>query len=78
MKKMHLAVAFLAVLALAFPSLSLAGPVLTVTFGGVACGERLGAHEGMVQPALDAGGALALDERLEVPGGRLELRVRGL
>ena len=38
MKKMHLAVAFLAVLALAFPSLSLAGPVLTVTFGGVACG----------------------------------------
>jgi hypothetical protein len=38
MKKTHLAMAF-AVLALALPTLSFAGPVLTVSFGGTPCGS---------------------------------------
>ena len=45
---------------------------------GVALGERLRSLEGIGQPPLDAGGALALHQRLEIPRGRLELGVAGL
>src|ERR1039458_1571547 len=36
---------------------------------GIALGECLRPRQGVLQPALDAGLALPVDERLEVPGG---------
>jgi hypothetical protein len=63
MKKIGLLVAFLVVLALAFPTLSLAGPVLTVTFGGVACGAN-----GICSSAPMGPGSESVDFNTGLPG----------
>ncbi len=46
-----------------------------IELAGVARGERLGPLEGLAETTLDAVRTLAVHERLEVPGGRLQLGV---
>ena len=53
-------------------------PIKVAKLSSVALGERLGARERVRHPRLDAVLALAVDERLEVPCGRVELGVARL